>query len=50
MLWQEAPLNPKVNLERVTQIMFGTFNVPAVHVAIQSVISLYASPLSLARK
>ncbi|KIM24045.1 hypothetical protein M408DRAFT_76487 [Serendipita vermifera MAFF 305830] len=43
VLLTEAPLNPRQNRDIAAQIFFDTFNVPALHLGVQAVLSLYAS-------
>ena len=43
VLVTETPLNPKVNREKLSEIMFESFSVPAMYVAIPPVLALYAS-------
>ena len=43
VLLTEAPLNPRSNRDTAAQILFETFNVPALYTSIQAVLSLYAS-------
>lgn len=38
----EAALNPKENREKMTEIMFESFSVPGLYIAIQAVLSLYS--------
>jgi centractin len=43
LLLTEPPLNPRSNRDTAAQILFETFNVPALYTSIQAVLSLYAS-------
>lgn len=40
MLLTEAPLNPRKNREKAAEVFFETFNVPALYVSLQAVLSL----------
>lgn len=43
ILLTEAPNNPRSNRTQAAEIFFDTFNVPALYVQVQAVLSLYAS-------
>ncbi|ODQ54918.1 actin-2 [Saitoella complicata NRRL Y-17804] len=43
VLLTEAPLNPRQNRTTMAQILFESFNVPALYTSIQAVLALYAS-------
>lgn len=43
VLLTEAPLNPRSNRDVAAQIFFDTFNVPALFISVQAVLSLYSS-------
>ena len=43
VLLTEPPLNPRSNREKMLQLMFETFDVPACYVSVPSVLTLYSS-------
>ena len=43
VLLTEAPLNPKESRDKMVEIMFEKFGVPALYVNVQAVLSLYAT-------
>jgi len=43
VLLTEAPLNPNKNREKAAEVFFETFNVPALFISMQAVLSLYAT-------
>lgn len=47
ILLTEPPLNPKVNREKMCEIMFEEFGFESVYVAVQAVLTLYAQGKSI---
>ena len=43
VLLTEPPLNKNTNKEKMAELMFDTFNVPAMYISMQAILSLYAS-------
>lgn len=50
VLLTEAPLNPRSNRDVAAQILFDTFNVPALFTSVQAVLSLFVFKVSLCPK
>lgn len=49
VLLTEPPMNPKVNRQRMAQVMFEDYGFGGVYVAIQAVLTLYAQGTFLTR-
>jgi actin len=43
MLLTKAPMNPKVNREKMLELMLGIFNAPSFYVGVQAVLFLFSS-------
>lgn len=42
VLMSDAPIGPKINREKITQMMFEKFNVQGLFISVQAVLSLYS--------